>query len=76
MKLAVLMDPLHKLKPYKDSTIAMLKGAQALGWSCVYFTLADLYCKGGVPMDKCLPLKWEMKPVRIGRKALLWVNAL
>lgn len=47
MKLAVLMDPLHKLKPYKDSTIAMLKSAQALGWSCVYFTLADLYCQGG-----------------------------
>lgn len=47
MKLAVLMDPLHKLKPYKDSTIAMLKSAQALGWSCVYFTLGDLYCQGG-----------------------------
>ncbi|STX43534.1 glutathione synthetase [Legionella donaldsonii] len=47
MKLAVLMDPLHKLKPYKDSTIAMLKSAQALGWSCAYFTLADLYCQGG-----------------------------
>lgn len=47
MKLAVLMDPLHKLKAYKDSTVAMLKSAQALGWSCVYFTLADLYCQGG-----------------------------
>lgn len=47
MKLAVLMDPLHLLKPYKDSTVAMISRAKALGWSCVYFTPADLYCSEG-----------------------------
>lgn len=47
MKLAVLMDPLHKLKPYKDTTIAMIKAAQALGWTCAYFTLTDLFCRLG-----------------------------
>ncbi|MDI9819868.1 MULTISPECIES: glutathione synthase [unclassified Legionella] len=47
MKLAVLMDPLHQLKPYKDTTIAMLKAGQALGWTCMYFTQADLYCHSG-----------------------------
>ncbi|ASQ46775.1 glutathione synthase [Legionella clemsonensis] len=47
MKLAVLMDPLHHLKPYKDTTLAMLKAAQALGWSCFYFTQADLFCRQG-----------------------------
>jgi len=47
MKLAVLMDPLHVLKPYKDSTVAMLKSAQSLGWSCSYFTLNDLFCSEG-----------------------------
>lgn len=47
MKLAVLMDPVHKIKAYKDSTVAMLKSAQELGWSCVYFTQDDLYCRQG-----------------------------
>ncbi len=47
MKLAVLMDPLHVLKPYKDSTVAMLKSAQSLGWACSYFTLTDLFCSEG-----------------------------
>lgn len=47
MKLAVLMDPLHTLKPYKDSTVALLKSAQTLGWSCAYFTPSDLYCQLG-----------------------------
>lgn len=47
MKLAVLMDPIHRLKPYKDSTVAMISSAQSLGWSCVYFTLEDLFCSEG-----------------------------
>ncbi|KTC84878.1 glutathione synthase [Legionella brunensis] len=47
MKLAVLMDPIHQLKPYKDTTLAMLKAAQALEWSCFYFTQADLFCRQG-----------------------------
>jgi glutathione synthase len=47
MKLAVLMDPLHRLKPYKDTTVAMLSRAKALGWSCVYFTQEDLFCSEG-----------------------------
>lgn len=47
MKLAILMDPLHTLKPYKDSTVAMLKRAQAMGWSCAYFTQQDLFCRQG-----------------------------
>lgn len=47
MKLAVLIDPLHQLKPYKDSTVAMIKSAKVLGWSCVYFTQLDLFCREG-----------------------------
>ncbi|CDZ76888.1 Glutathione synthetase [Legionella massiliensis] len=47
MKLAVLMDPIHKLKAYKDSTVAMIKAAAALGWDCAYFTQNDMYCQGG-----------------------------
>ncbi len=47
MKLAVLMDPLEHLKPYKDTTIAMIQSAYALGWSCAYFTPKDLFCLEG-----------------------------
>lgn len=47
MKLAVLLDPLHTLKPYKDTTIAMIKRALEMGWSCVYFTQKDLFCSEG-----------------------------
>ena len=47
MKIAILMDPLHTLKPYKDSTVAMIKRAQTMGWSCAYFTPNDLYCRAG-----------------------------
>ena len=47
MKLAILMDPLHTIKAYKDSTVAMIKSAQTLGWTCAYFTQADLYCREG-----------------------------
>ena len=47
MKLAVFMDPLHTLKPYKDSSIAMIQSAQSMGWSCVYFTKKDVFCREG-----------------------------
>lgn len=45
MKLAILMDPLNTLVAYKDSTVAMIKAAQVMGWSCAYFTLNDLFCQ-------------------------------
>lgn len=47
MKLAVLMDEPHTLKPAKDTTLAMMKRAKDMGWSCVYFTANDLFCSGG-----------------------------
>ena len=43
----MLIDPLDKLKAYKDTTVAMIKSAKALGWSCVYFTQFDLFCREG-----------------------------
>lgn len=47
MKLAVLLDPLHVLKPYKDTSVAMIKRAQEFGWTCVYFTQDDLFASEG-----------------------------
>jgi glutathione synthase len=47
MKLGILMDPLHKIKPYKDSTIAMIQSAQKLGWDCAFFTAESVFCRDG-----------------------------
>ncbi|GGI79081.1 glutathione synthase [Legionella impletisoli] len=47
MKLAVLMDPIEKIKAYKDSTVAMIKSAQEQGWTCEFFTQSDLVCRDG-----------------------------
>jgi len=47
MKIAILMDPLDKIIPYKDSTVAMIKAANAQGFSCAYFTQSDLFCRDG-----------------------------
>jgi glutathione synthase len=47
MKLAILMDPIENIKPYKDSTVAMIKSAERLAWPCVFFTQKDLYCRQG-----------------------------
>jgi glutathione synthase len=47
MKIAVMMDSPDRFKPYKDTTVAMIQSAQALGWACVYFTAADLFCLDG-----------------------------
>lgn len=47
MKLAILMDPIPTINPLKDSTVAMMKSAQALGWDIFYFTQADTFCRQG-----------------------------
>lgn len=77
MKLAVLMDPLDQIKPYKDSTVAMIKSAQGLGWSCAYFTLNDLYCCDGgayarvheIHIGDIESLSW-VKTIDLGNKPL------
>ncbi len=64
MKLAILMDPLATLKPYKDSTVGMIKSAQKLGWSCVYFTQQDLFCQQGQAYANVsqIKIKDDLKP--------------
>jgi glutathione synthase len=47
MKLGILMDPLHKLKAYKDSTVAMIQSAQSRGWECEFFTSLDVFSHQG-----------------------------
>lgn len=47
MKLAILMDHPRQLKACKDTSVAMIKSAQTMGWSCVFFTQNDLFCRQG-----------------------------
>lgn len=57
MKLGILMDPLNTVKPYKDSTVAMIKSAHALEWECVYFTINDLFCRDGQAYAACFDIE-------------------
>jgi glutathione synthase len=57
MKLGVLLDPLHQLKPNKDTSIALIQRAQEMGWSCSVFTQKDLFCQQGRAFAKVYDLK-------------------
>jgi glutathione synthase len=47
------MDPLPSINPKKDSTLAMMRAAQARGWSVSCFTQADLFIENGeVQIDR------------------------
>lgn len=48
LKLGIVMDPIEAIKPWKDSTLAMMLEAQARGWQIHYFTLDDIYLEDGV----------------------------
>lgn len=47
MKIAVLMDPISELNLKKDTTLALMKYAQALNHEVMYFTPQDWYCREG-----------------------------
>lgn len=43
IKLGIVMDNIAKIKPTKDSSLAMLLAAQARGWQLHYMEIADLF---------------------------------
>ncbi len=43
VKLGIVMDAIEHIKPYKDSSFAMLLEAQRRGWQIHYMQLSDLY---------------------------------
>jgi len=45
--MGVVMDPIESIKPYKDSTFAMLLEAQRREWEVFYITLSDLTIQDG-----------------------------
>ena len=51
-KLGIVMDPIESIKPWKDSSLAMLLEAQARGWQVFYFQLSDIYLDNGIAMGQ------------------------
>ncbi len=42
LNIGILMDPISQIKPYKDSTLAMMLAAQKKGWTLYYMQQQDL----------------------------------
>jgi glutathione synthase len=53
----VVMDPIADIKPYKDSTFAMLLAASARGWTLRYMEQSDLWVENGRAMARTRPLE-------------------
>lgn len=57
MNMGVVMDPIDTIKPYKDSSFAMLLAAQRRGWSSWYFELGDLFVRDGQAFGHARPVE-------------------
>ena len=71
--LAVVMDPIAKIKFAKDSTLAMLLAAAARGWQLTYFEQSDLFLRDGVAYGRGQPLQVFANPQKwfeLGEKQL------
>jgi glutathione synthase len=72
--LAVVMDPIAKIKFAKDSTLAMLLAAAARGWKLTYFEQSDLFLRDGVALGRGRPLEVFADPAKwfeLGEPALM-----
>ncbi|MEL0081938.1 MAG: glutathione synthase [Gammaproteobacteria bacterium] len=45
---AVIMDPIEQITPYKDTSLAMMLEAQRRGWRLEYLQQSDMYMRDGV----------------------------
>jgi glutathione synthase len=57
IRLGVVMDPIGSIKPWKDSSLAMLLEAQARGWDICFMELSDLYLSGGEALASYRPME-------------------
>ena len=55
--LGVIMDPIGSIKPYKDTTLALMLAAQKRGWSVHYFEMRDIWLRDGAALGRARPLK-------------------
>ena len=61
-RIGILMDPIEAIKPYKDTSFAILLAAQARGCEIQYMTPADLSIDCGVPMGHMAGLTVRDQP--------------
>jgi len=64
IRLGVVMDPIEKIKPAKDTTLAMLREDQRRGYEIRYMTQADLFVEGGRLHGRMRPLEVADDPRR------------
>lgn len=57
LRLGVVMDPIESIKPYKDTTLAMLLEAQARNYEIHYVEPPDLFLQGPVAYGHCRALR-------------------
>jgi glutathione synthase len=62
--LAVVMDPIAKIKFAKDSTLAMLLAAASRGWQLTYFEQSDLFLRDGVALGRGRDLQVFANPTK------------
>jgi glutathione synthase len=62
VRLAVVMDPIERIKFAKDTTLAMLLAAQARGWALHYLEPGDLRLRDGVAEGRARPLSVKADP--------------
>ena len=51
-KLGVIMDPIGSIKPWKDSSFAMMLEAQMRGWDIFYLRINDIYMDSSVSFGR------------------------
>ena len=56
VRLGVVMDPIHAIKPWKDTTLALLLEASRRGWALHYLETGDLALRDGHPLGRSRPL--------------------
>ncbi|HSW71725.1 MAG TPA: glutathione synthase, partial [Gammaproteobacteria bacterium] len=57
MNLGIVMDPIQKIIPGHDSSLALLWEAADRGWSIFYFEFADLFLREGKAYAEARPLR-------------------
>jgi len=55
--LGVVMDPIGSIKPYKDTTLALMLAAQKRGFSLLVLELGDLWIRDGAAYGRARPVK-------------------
>jgi glutathione synthase len=60
--LGVIMDPIGSIKPYKDTTLALMLAARRRGWVLRYFEQHDLFVRDGVAFGRARALEVHDDP--------------